>query len=256
MKETTKIALILLITCLGITTAFLAPPVAQDSSYHDFTDKRMLHGISNFWNVVSNVPFLLFGLLGLYATSQGRTKGTLDKLNYAYGLFFTGAVLVSLGSSYYHLNPSIDTLVWDRLPMTIAFMALFSIIIAEYISLTVGRFLLIPLLLAGAISVIYWFQTEQLGAGDLRPYALVQFLPIILIPITLVLFKSPLTHSKYIWALLLVYVLSKVSEHFDVYIFNQLSGEISGHSIKHFLASLGILFFYFHFNKRLKTVDE
>lgn len=256
MTKTTKIILLLVIACLGILAAALTEPVAQDPAYHNFTDSRTLHGISNFWNVASNLPFLLFGLLGLYATSKSLPEESPGIFKLAYGLFFTGAILVSLGSSYYHLNPSIDTLVWDRLPMTIAFMALFSIIIAEFVSTNAGRFLLLPLLLAGAVSVIYWFQTEQLGTGDLRPYALVQFMPIVLIPLVLILFKSPGVYSKYIWALILVYVLSKVAEHFDAYIFDQLTGEMSGHSIKHFLASLGILFFYFHFKQRLKARHE
>jgi hypothetical protein len=255
VTKTNKIILILLASSLGIIATTLISPIAQDPAYHNFTDKRTLYGISNFWNVVSNVPFVLFGLLGLYKTSRTLPEGNLKKLQRAYALFFAGAILVGFGSSYYHLNPSIDTLLWDRLPMTIAFMALFSIIISEYISLITGRLLLIPLLAVGVSSVLYWFYTEQLGAGDLRPYALVQFLPMVLIPVILILFKTTDTHSKYIWALLLVYFFSKISEHFDVYIFN-LSGEISGHTIKHLLASLGILFFYLHFNKRMSIADE
>lgn len=255
VTKTNKIILILLASSLGIIATTLVSPVAQDPAYHNFADKRTLYGINNFWNVVSNVPFMLFGLLGLYKTRQTLPEGSLKKLQRAYALFFTGAVLVSFGSSYYHLNPSTDTLLWDRLPMTIAFMAFFSIIIAEYISLITGRLLLIPLLAVGVGSVIYWFYTEQLGAGDLRPYALVQFLPVVLVPVILIVFKTTNTHSKYIWAMFLVYFFSKISEYFDVYIFN-LSSEISGHTIKHLLASLGILFFYLHFNKRTSITDE
>lgn len=255
MTKTKKIALILLASCLGIMAATLISPIAQDPAYHNFTDSRMLHSIKNFWNVASNIPFVLFGLIGLYKTSQTLPNGSLKKLQHAYTLFFTSAVLVGFGSSYYHLNPSTDTLLWDRLPMTIIFMAFFSIIISEYISLNAGRLLFIPLLTIGVVSVIYWFHTEQLGVGDLRPYALVQFLPMLLIPAMLILFKPANTHNKYLWALLLLYFISKIFEYFDVYIFN-LSGEISGHSIKHFLSSLGVLLFYLHFNKRMSINDD
>ena len=255
MTKTSKVILMLLSVGFVVAASALVSPIAQDPAYHNFTDTRTLYGVSNFWNVVSNAPFVLFGLLGLYKTSQSLAKGNLKKLQGAYTLFFTSAMLVGFGSSYYHLNPSTDALLWDRLPMAIAFMSLFSIIIAEYISLTAGRLLLIPLLAVGAGSVIYWFHTEQLGMGDLRPYAVVQFLPMLLIPAMLILFKSAGKSSKYLWALLFIYLLSKAAEYFDVYIFN-LSGDISGHSIKHLLASLSILFFYLHFNKRTKITDE
>jgi len=214
-----------------------------------------LHGIYNYWNVVSNIPFILFGFLGLYKTTRNIHIQDTKKLQRAYSLFFTGAILVGFGSGYYHLNPSTDTLLWDRMPMTIAFMALFSIVISENISLLAGRLLLIPLLALGVGSVIFWYQSEQLGAGDLRPYALVQFLPMLLIPAILILFKSENTHNRYLWTLLFFYLLSKISEYLDVYIFN-LSGDISGHSLKHLLASLGVLFFYLHFNKRLKVTND
>jgi hypothetical protein len=238
-----------------VIAAIYAPPVAQDPTYHNFIDTRTLHGVSNFWNVASNIPFILFGLVGLISTSHPLPYGDLKKLQRAYTLFFTGSILIGCGSIYYHYNPSTEALLWDRLPMTIAFMAFFSIIISEYISLSAGRFLLIPLLAAGACSVIYWYQTEQLGAGDLRPYAVVQFLPILLIPIILILFKDSGKTSKFIWMLLIMYVLSKIAEYFDAYIFD-LSGEISGHSVKHLLASLGILFLYLHFRKQINLPNE
>jgi hypothetical protein len=255
VTKTNKIILTLLAAGLCIAAILLVSPIAQDPAYHNFTDTRTLYGIPNFWNVASSMPFILFGLFGLYKTRLPLPIINIKKLQRAYGLFFTGAILVGLGSAYYHLNPSTNTLVWDRLPMAITFMAFFSIIIAEYISLAAGRLLLIPLLAIGAGSVIYWFHTEQLGAGDLRAYILVQFLPLVLVPIILILFKPVNAYSKYIWALLIIYALSKASEHFDVYIFNLL-GEISGHSIKHLLASIGILFIYFHFNKRTSIINE
>lgn len=255
MTKTNKIIFILAAACIGIIAAMLVAPIAQDPAYHNFTDTRTLYGIDNFWNVASNIPFALFGVLGLYKASQPLPAINMRKLQGAYTLFFTSAILVSFGSSYYHSNPSTDTLLWDRLPMAIAFMTLFSIIISEYISLASGRLLLIPLLAVGAGSVIYWFQTEQLGAGDLRPYIIVQFLPLLLIPTILIMFRSAGKSSKYLWALLLIYLLSKISEHFDGYIFN-LSHDISGHSVKHLLASLGIFFFYLHFNKRTRALDE
>jgi hypothetical protein len=55
---------------LGLMAASLAilpllPPIPQDPSYHQFADQRTLLGIPNFWNVVSNLPFVLVGAIGL-----------------------------------------------------------------------------------------------------------------------------------------------------------------------------------------------
>ncbi len=49
---------------------------------------------------------------------------------------------MGVGSGYYHLSPSNATLVWDRIPMSIAIMALLSIVIGEYMSIRLGAILL------------------------------------------------------------------------------------------------------------------
>src|ERR1700676_4416471 len=41
------------------------PPLLQDQSYHQFVDQRELFGIPNFLNVVSNLPFIAVGAIGL-----------------------------------------------------------------------------------------------------------------------------------------------------------------------------------------------
>ncbi len=71
--------------------------------------------------------------------------------------------------------------------MTIVFMALFSAIIEDRVSSRAGKALLWPLIVAGAASVGYWHLSELHGNGDLRPYGLVQFLPMVPIPLILIL---------------------------------------------------------------------
>jgi hypothetical protein len=53
----------LLVVSLG--GLLLLPPIPQDQSYHQFADQRTMFGIPNFWNVVSNLPFLAVGAAGL-----------------------------------------------------------------------------------------------------------------------------------------------------------------------------------------------
>jgi len=228
--------------------------IAQDVSYHLFVDTRKIWAIPNFWNVVSNAPFAIVGLLGLYKLRPPAKLNVIGEINIAYVLLFFGTLLVGFGSAYYHLEPNNQTLVWDRLPMTIAFMALFSIIISEFVSVRSGRALLLPLILAGILSVLYWHFSEVRGEGDLRFYVLVQFYPMLAIPVMLICFRSRCTHAYAYWWLLLAYLAAKLLEHFDGEVFDML-GFISGHSLKHVAAALGMYVLLNFYQRRTKSSD-
>lgn len=238
-----------LLSVSALIGIFFVNPIAQDPGYHSFSDQRTLLEVPNFWNVMSNLPFLLVGMLGLYRLVRSASLNTINELKPAYALFFAAVAWVALGSAYYHWTPNNISLVWDRLPMTVAFMALFSIIIGEYSSVTVGKKVLWPLVLIGVISVFYWFATERQGAGDLRLYALVQFLPMLLIPIVLVSGDSRYDSAWGYWALLGAYVIAKVLEHFDTIIFGE-HHFISGHSLKHVAAAFGIMLLLDYYSRR------
>ena len=155
----------------------------------------------------------------------------------AYRMFFVGVIFVGLGSAYYHLNPTNATLVWDRLPMTVSFMALLAIIIRDSLSPKIGKTLLWPLIGIGVGSIGYWYGTELWDVGDLRPYGVVQFLPMVLIPAMLGLFGTRTMRSPFLWATLGMYLVAKVVEHFDAELY-AMTGFISGHSLKHIIAAL------------------
>ena len=243
-----KVWSVLIIAVVAFIATFMVAPVPQDPAYHLFVDQRELLGIPNFWNVVSNLPFILVGFAGVWMLFKQRPPGEVSELRIAYVIFFAGVALVSIGSGYYHLAPSNASLLWDRLPMTIAFMAFFAIIIGENISIKAGVRLLWPLLLVGLFSVVYWHLTEQRGAGDLRPYALVQFLPMVLMPLILLLFRSPYDTNKWLWLAMGAYGLAKVLEYADVPIYESLG--MSGHTLKHVAAALTPLFILIGVYKR------
>ncbi len=222
----------------GVVAAFVAAlvlhgPIAQDPAYHQFADQRTLWGVSNLWNVLSNLPFVVLGLLGLGRMVLGPTPGVLPQLRSAYWVFFAASALIGVGSAYYHYWPDDHTLVWDRLPMTLAFMAFFCAVVGEHLRIQLGRWGLAPLLVAGVLSVLWW----QVS-GDLRVYVLVQFLPIVLTPLILLLFPSRLSGVGYLWAVLGAYVLAKMLEVWDAPIYQTLG--ISGHSFKHVAAAGGV----------------
>ena len=234
---------IIITTIISILIVLLLDPIKQNTEYHNFTDQRTYFDIQHFWNVISNLPFLFVGVLGLYSIYSNKIK-IITSLKITYILFFLGVSIVAIGSSYYHIKPSNASLVWDRLPMTIAFMSLFSIVISEFVSSKVGKILLWPLIVIGVLSVFYWYSVD-----DLRLYILVQFLPVLVIPLILLFFKSTFTNTHGYWFLLLAYVIAKLLEHFDSQIYNILFF-ISGHSIKHVIAALGVYLLLISYNNR------
>ncbi|HEX5644954.1 MAG TPA: ceramidase domain-containing protein, partial [Erythrobacter sp.] len=209
-------------------------PIPQDPAYHAFADRRAWFSVPNFWNVATNLPFLAVGVLGL--ARLRRLAAAALRMHYI--VFCVGVTLVASGSTYYHYAPSTPTLVWDRLPMTIAFMALFAAVFGDRISERAGHRLLWPLIALGIFSIAWWGFSEMDGRGDLRLYALVQFLPMLLIPLMLVLLPGRALHAAWLWASLGAYIAAKVAEHFDGAIL-AATGGFSGHSLKHLLAALG-----------------
>ena len=221
----------------------LLPPIAQDPAYHDFADHRGLLGIPNFLNVTTNLAFLAVGIAGIALCARRQRIGA----RWAWLTCFTGVTLVCLGSGYYHMNPNNGTLVWDRLPMSIGFMALSVAVLSEHVNPRLEKYLLAPAIIFGIASVIYWHYTD-----DLRLYVLVQFLPLVTLPAILLLFKSPYTHRGLLLIALAIYIASKLAEHFDATVL-AVSGEIiSGHSLKHLLASLSLLVVYWMLRRRNK----
>ena len=222
---------------LAVVLVFtLVEPIPQPAAYFDFADDRRVFGVSNFWNVVTNLAFLWPGFLGIYCLLGDNSLRVMPELRVIYLVLFIGISLTAFGSAWFHYAPANQTLVWDRLPMTIVFMSLFAAVVAEFISRKLGRTLFLLLLMLGMLSVAYWSWTEARGIGDLRAYALVQFLPMILIPAIVVLYKSPYDHNGYLFGLYGYYALAKLAEFLDRPIYSV--GELlSGHSIKHLLAA-------------------
>ncbi len=237
--------------CIGLVF-LLVDAVPQDPSYHAFVDGRTKIGIPNFWNVVSNIPFFIVGLTGLLQLHRCQV---LPELQIAYKLLFSGVLLVSIGSGYYHLNPTNMTLVWDRLPMTIAFMALTSIVIAEHLDPPTGKRLLLPLLIVGVASVVWWHYTESRGQGDLRLYGLVQFLPLLLIPLLLLLRQNEFVVSGGYWSLILFYGIAKLFEAVDEPLF-AATGLLSGHPLKHVAAAIGVYLLLDYYKKRPRALGR
>lgn len=192
---------------------WLVPPLHQDQSYHAFADRRTILGIRNFWDVISNVPFAIVGLMGLLAFRDFASR-----------IIFLGIFFTALGSAYYHLSPDDARLFWDRLPMTVVFMSLFALAIQQ-------RGLVVPFVLIGVASIVWWRIT-----GNLLPYALVQFGPVV--PLIVIAVRS----EPALRPVLIFYGLSKITEFFDTQIYAVFP--FSGHTLKHLLAGAATWYIY------------
>jgi hypothetical protein len=210
------------------------PPLPEPAALRALADDRTFFGIANFLNVVSNVPFLLVGAWGLYVAGRSNAFAAAAE-KWPYALLFLAVALASFASSYYHLAPDDDAgLMWDRLPMSVGFMALASAVIVERISVKAGLQLLVPLALAGAATVLYWRWSE-----DILPYAIVQYGGIAVIVAIALLYPSRYTRGGDLLGAVAIYAAAKLAEVLDAPIY-ALGGIVSGHTLKHLIAALSV----------------
>src|SRR3984893_13417664 len=228
-------ALVLLVVMVAsFAGLLLVPPIPQDQSYHQFADQRPLLRVPNFWNVVSNLPFIAVGAAGL--SRFHRHAGTC--------VLFLGIFLTGFGSSYYHWNPNDGTLFWDRLPMTLCFMAILAVIVEERVSAKAGPILLWPLLAIGLFSLLVWSRTD-----DLRLYVWVQFFPCVAVPLMFLLFPPKYTGTSYWLIAAALYALAKLLEFYDGAVFS-VGSILSGHTLKHLAAAAACFAILRYFMKR------
>ncbi len=228
----------LVFTAACAVAALFAPDFAQPLSYHDFADRRALAGVPNFGDVASNLPFLFVGAAGLWAIRRGgRAVFIENEERWPYLFFFTGVLLTAFGSSYYHLAPGNGRLVWDRLPITMAFMGLITALVADRVSVRLGRALTLPAVVVGLASVWYWQWTAAHGAENLMPYLILQGYTVVdgadarrAVPVAI--------HARVddlrcvLW-----YAAAKLLEFSDRAAF-AVGGLVSGHTLKHLASEL------------------
>ena len=219
-------------------------PIEQSAAYHDFADQRFLLGVPNLLDVASNIAFVIVGALGVaMCAGPRRPRGA------SWMVFFIATVLTGFGSAYYHSSPNDATLVWDRLPMALAFMALLVALVVEHVGEGLERFLLAPALAVGVMSVLWWQ-----WSGDLRLYLWVQFAPLASIPFMLAMFPARHTHRRFILYGIGLYALAKAAEMEDKSIFTLTAQIVSGHTLKHLLAA-GAIFALFVMLRRREAID-
>jgi len=223
-------------TLVSLAATLLLPEVPQPASYHDFADHRAMAGIANFLDVASNLGFLLVAVFGFAVALRAGTPFALRSERWPYALFFAGMLLTAIGSAYYHLAPDNERLLWDRLPMTVAFMSLVAAQVVERVSIRAGLMLLGPMLLLGIGSVVYWLATERAGAGNVVPYGVLQAYAVVVLLLITWLLPSRYTRGGDLYWVVAGYVVAKLFETFDREVL-AVGNLVSGHTLKHLAAA-------------------
>jgi hypothetical protein len=239
MTKKNTIIILLILTVAAVAFALLLPKVPNPPSYHRFADNRSFFGIPKALDVLSNIPLAVLGAWGIFMCARNRR---LRPENYVHGfllLFFSTVMLTGIGSTLYHLNPNDTSILWDRIPLSVMFAAIYLAVLADRVSPKISGVLVVPAMAAGPISVLYWRWSELQGAGDLRLYGIVQLLPILLLPATLILRPRGWIKNGNLWMAFAWYAGAKLAEFQDRQIF-EWTGLISGHTLKHIFAGIAV----------------
>jgi len=217
--------------------AIFLPSIQQDQNYHNFADQRALFGVNNAFDTLSNLAFIIVGILGLFNFYNNKFIKISNSFSVILNLFFISIILTGLGSGYYHLSPNDFTLVFDRLALTLVFTFILAMLANVRISERSGFHTLAELIILAPLTVLIWNYN-----GNLTPYAVLQFGGIIIIVLTLLLTKAQ-KQSPCFASLIILYGFAKFTEFYDVEIFNLSQNLISGHTLKHLIGALAVLIF-------------
>ncbi len=200
---------------------------------HVFADTRSWLGLPNALDLLSNVPFAVFGVWGLCLMHRAQVSPAFGQL---LRIFFIGLLLTTAGSMAYHWAPSDATLLWDRAGMSVAFAGVLGLAASDRISEGAGPCLVGATLLGAALALWLWH-----ASGDVLPWSVVQFGGMGLVIAMACIKPEQSSVGLNLLALIGFYALAKVLESTDHAVFEATGRMISGHSLKHIAASLAAL---------------
>lgn len=243
-----------IITIGAIVALALHGRIAQLPHYHEFADQSALFGIPHAADVLSNAGFALVAIWGWLSLWPHRAGDQLRAGWPGYRLFLIGLMLTAFGSAAYHLAPDNAHLIWDRLPIALVCAGLLVGVRGDTQPGLRTNIEAIALALYAVASVAWWVWTDGTGADDLRPYLLLQILPLILIPLWQVIYRAPRTDRIAFGAAMALYVAAKAAELLDHEIAHA-TGFVSGHTLKHLIATGATAAVVWGLTRRIRRAD-
>ncbi len=242
----------LLLTVLALLLiASLAPAWQVPASYHQFADQRGWGLLPHALDVLSNLCFAAWGIAGLAALQRWRqrhrrslrlpqrklvARARNERRVYAMArLFFWGLLATTAASAFYHWQPDDLGLAVDRAGMVLAFAGLLGLGAALHIGTRAAAVLAVGVVLAGALGL-----GLALATGNTTPWTTLQLGGLLLVMAFGCLPSyhagAPLLRVNW-WAVLAWYALAKLLETVDASVFALTGQWVSGHSLKHIVAS-------------------
>ena len=222
--------------------AVFGPALMQPAHPHNFADRRAWGHLPCAMDVLSNLPFALWGAAGLASLAKllpaggTRTAGRQELAQRVWAaVFFGGLLVTAFASAWYHHQSNEAGLVVDRLGMVVAFAGLMGLAAAGRVSARAGWWLGGAVLLLGPVTVAVWATS-----GNIGPWAVLQFGGMALVLVLGLARSQPLATSwgvRWGWVIA-VYSLAKLLELADHEIYALTAEVVSGHTLKHLVASL------------------
>ena len=228
--------------------AIFLPSIQQNQNYHNFADKRVLFGVNNAFDTLSNLAFIIVGALGLFNFYNNQFIKISNSFSVILNLFFISIILTGLGSGYYHLNPNDFTLVFDRLVLTLVFTFVLAMVASIRISERSGFHTLAELVILGPFTVLIWNYN-----GNLTPYIILQYGGVVIVILTLILTKAS-KPSPCFTSLIILYGFAKITEFYDEKIFTLSENVISGHTLKHLISAIAVIVFISPLKGKLNSI--
>jgi len=201
-----------------------AYPLVQPADYHHFADTRLICGVHNGADVLSNLAILAAGLVNLCWCWRRRASDAVQMPGML--MVSLGFVMAAAGSAVYHLRPTDATLVWDRLPMTVIFAGILAMLYTSITGRRVPWSQLASLVAPAMLTALIWARF-----GELWPYALLQYGGLAAV-VGFTISRKVANPSGW-WALICCYGVAKLLEMFDSSIWVATDHVLAGHSLKH-----------------------
>ena len=212
-------------------------PVIKGPGFHRYADGRPWLGIPHAGDVLSNLPFVMVGIMGL-VLAQSVTAVPRGLVR----LFFAAILGIGLGSAAYHVHPIDATLAFDWLPIVIALAWLTALVLSDRVDQRLGRIAALVLPLLAIASVVWWWAGGGTGTtgGDMRWYGLLQLLFVAMVPVVLVLYpKGSLARGDLLLGVG-CFVAARALHANDRAILEATG--VSGHTLKHLAAGVAAYF--------------
>ena len=206
-------------------------PVPLDASAHEYADQRRWFGLPHAVNVLANLPLLLVGIWGWRTTRASAWPAAVRRPWQAFHLCVAGGSLIAAA---YHVAPNNAGFVLSQIALSAAFALLTFGMLAERVNPRFGSNAgqaTVGVIVVASLGAVL-FGAGSGGSIDLRPFLLLQLLPVLLIPAGALGLPGAHTASSD-WLLMLVaYAAAKAFDFADVQIF-AATGWISGHALMH-----------------------